>query len=215
MYLDLGKLKKEQLKLAKSIVTRDDFESSDLLGGCDFSYWDKTIACTIVVYDTKEKKIVESQTALGEIPFPYIPDLLFYREGPIAIETYHQLQIRPSIMFVAGQGILHPRGIGIASQLGLVLDIPTIGIAHKPLFGEIRGNDIYCKQEKAGAALVTRQFSKPIIISPGYKVSLKTAIQLMKDNCIMPHKLPEPLHLAHKYATKRKKDATGKDDDDA
>ncbi len=210
MYFDAEKLKKEQLKLARGINTKPEFERADILGGCDFVNGDKYIICSIVVYDTKEEKIVDQQTVSLPEELPYIPSFIFYREGPAAIEAYHKLTVRPDIMFVKGHGICHPRGIGIASHLGLVLDVPTIGIAHKLLCGEARNGYVYFDDARVGAVVQTREFSKPIIISPGYRINLKAAVELVKNNCIPPHKLPEPLHLAHRFASKEKK---GKDDE--
>lgn len=206
MHWEIEKLKKEQCKLHRKIVIKDDFEKADLLGGCDFAQWDKKVACTIVVYDAKEKKVVETQTVIGDEPMPYIPAFLFYRYGPAAIEAYLKLKTRPDILFVNGHGLLHPQGIGLASHLGLVLDIPTLGVAHKLLCGEIREGFVYFGGEKKGATVQTRPFSNHVIVSPGHRISMKTAILLTKESCIEPHKLPEPLHIAHKLVTKLKKE---------
>ncbi len=203
MYFDIDKLKKEQSKLAKRISTSVEFEKADILGGCDFANGDNTIICSIVVYDAKEKKVVDRQIISLKEEFPYISSFLFYRVGPAAIEAYHRLAVRPDILFVKGHGICHPRGIGIASHLGLVLDVPTIGVADKLLYGEVREDGyVYIDDERVGASVQTREFSKAIIVSPGHCVNLKTAIELARKSCIPPHKLPEPLHLAHKLATK-------------
>ncbi len=203
MHIDLIQLKKEQLKLQKGISTKDEYEENDFVGGCSFVTSNDKISCAIVIYNRKEQKIIEVQTATGKADFPYYPGFLFYREGPLAIEAYHKLQIRPSIIFVSGHGILHPRRIGIASHLGLVLDIPTIGIADKPLIGVIsEDNFVYHEDEKLAAVVITRQHSRPIIVSPGHKISLKTAVKLATATCIPPYKHPEPLHLAHKHANK-------------
>ncbi len=209
MHIDLGKLKKEQLKLQRSIVTKDDFEKIDLLGGCDFTCWDKKIGCALVVYDTKEKKIIETQTIVLDETFPYIPTYLFYRYGTAVNEAYLKLQTRPDILMVHGNGRLHPRHLGLASHIGLALDIPTIGVAQKLLCGEVRDGFVYLNDEKIGASLKTREFSNPVFVSVGHRICLKTAVQLVKDNCIEPHKMPEPLHLVHKIVSKLKGETDG------
>lgn len=206
MEFDAQKLKKEQIKLNESIIVKDDFEKCELLGGCDFIVLDKKIGCAIVIYDPKEQKIIETQIVVIDENMSYQPSFLFYRFGPAAVEAYHKLQTRPDVLFVAGNGILHPRKIGLASHLGLVLDIPTIGVSHKLFFGEVKEDGfVYYNLLKLGAAIKTREFSNPVIVSQGHKISLRTAINLVKENCISPHKLPEPLHIAHRFASKLKK----------
>lgn len=204
MHVDLGKLKKEQFKLRRSIITQDEFEKADILGGCDFAQYDKKIACTIVVYEVKEKKIIETQTAVVDETFPYMPTLLYYRYGVVVLDAYQKLHIRPDILMIHGHGRLHPLHIGLASHIGLALDIPTIGVAQKLLCGEVRNGFVYLGEDKVGASLQTREFSNPIFVSVGHRVSLKTAMQLVKDNCITQHKMPEPLHLVHKIVSKLK-----------
>lgn len=95
MHIDLGKLKKEQLKLQRSIITKDEFEKADLLGGCDFAQYDKKIVCIIVVYDVKEKRIIETKTAIVDETFPYVPSFLYYRYGAAVLDAYQKLHTRP------------------------------------------------------------------------------------------------------------------------
>ena len=103
-------------------------------------------------------------------------------------------------MIFDGNGILHPRKFGMASHMGVLLDITSIGIAKKLMIGDVKGNRVYVDKELRGEIIATREHSKPIYVSPGNKISLKTSVEIVK-NCIKtPHKLPEPLHLAHRYA---------------
>ena len=103
---------------------------------------------------------------------------------------------------------MHPRRCGLASHLGVLFDIPSIGISKEMLWGEQKGNHIVIGKEKVGMLVKTRDHANPIIVSCGHRVSLGTAADLVKKTIREPHKMPEPLHLAHKFAKKRFK---GKD----
>ena len=101
---------------------------------------------------------------------------------------------------------IYPRRIGMASHLGILLDTATIGVTKKLMLGELRGNTIYVEKEARGYELVTREHARPVYVSPGHNVSLKTSLEVIK-NCLRKlHKLPEPLHLAHRYGKKISKE---------
>ena len=138
-------------------------------------------------------------------PFPYIPGLLGFREVPLLVELYQKLTLKPDLLFVDGHGICHPRKLGIASHLGIVLDIPTIGVAKSILVGEIEkplGDDIgslsplIWKGETIGMAVRTKRRCSPLIISAGHKVTLDYAVELVLS-CLKGYKLPEPTRQSH------------------
>ncbi|MBW2995458.1 endonuclease V, partial [Candidatus Woesearchaeota archaeon] len=205
--VDKEKLKKEQLELASKIVTIDSFKKAKLIGGVDVAYVDSKAVCSIVICDSN-MNVIESQTAVGEVAIPYMPGYLFYREGPIIIETYQKIENKPDVLLCGFHGILHPRRIGAASQLGLVLDVPTIGVAKNIFCGKLKGDTVIIDKEAIGTRFVTKEHAKPIFISPGHKISLKKSIEIVKNCLRMPHKLPEPLHLAHQNSNKEKKTLT-------
>lgn len=203
--MDVGKLKEEQLKLAEKVITTDSFDKIKTIGGVDQAFFDDKIVSSIVVCDYKTMEIIEKKYAISDVTMPYIPGYLSYREAPVIVEAYNKLETKPDILIVDGNGILHPRRIGLASHVGILLDQVTIGIAKNLLLGELSGDKIIVDKEIRAVQLQTRSFSKPIFISPGHRISLKTSVEIVKKCLREPHKLPEPLYFAHKYANKIKK----------
>jgi len=202
--MDLRKLKEEQIKLAKKVIIKDEFDKIEKIAGVDQTFLHDDIISGIVVCNYKDLKPIEKKHAVVKAKFPYISGCLCYRESPAIIESFNKLENKPDILMVDGNGILHPRRIGMASHVGILLDIPTIGVTKRLIAGEIKEKTIYMEKEARGYELITREYSRPIYTSPGYKVSLKTSLEIAKKCLKPPHKLPEPLHLAHRYANKVK-----------
>lgn len=200
--MNIRDLKKEQLKLAKKVTVKDDFDEINYIGGCDQAFTDNKVISAVVVLDYKTLKIVEKKYAVADAPIQYIPGFLSYRESPAVVEAVSKLDQKPDILMVDGNGILHPRKIGMASHLGILLDMPTIGVAKKLLLGEEKDGKIMVEGEARGAILKTKEHAKPIYISPGHRTSLKTAEEVVKRCMVEKHKMPEPLHEAHKYSNK-------------
>jgi deoxyribonuclease V len=200
--MNIQELKKEQLRLAKKVVTKDDYDEINFVGGCDQAYIDKRVISAVVVLDYKTLEVVEKKYAVAEAPVQYIPGFLSYRESPAVVEAVSKLQQKPDIMIVDANGILHPRKIGMASHLGILLDMPTIGIAKKLLLGEEKDGKVMVEGEKRAIAMKTKEHAKPIYVSIGHRVSLRTAETVVKKCMVEKHKLPEPLHEAHKYSNK-------------
>lgn len=196
------KLKEEQLKLAKEVITKDDFKKIELVAGVDQAFIDNKIISGIVVL--KKGKIIEKKYAIMEAKIPYMPGYLFYREGPVILEAYNLLENKPDLIMIDGNGILHQRRIGLASHVGLLLNKPTIGIAKKLLLGKEKRNEIEVDNEVRAIKVVSKEFAKPIYISPGHKISVRTAFKITKEFLDGTHKLPKPLKLAHKYVNKIK-----------
>jgi len=203
--MDYNKLKEEQLKLAKKVIINDKFEKINTIAGVDQTFLGEDIISGIVVCNYKDLKPIEKKSAVVKAKFPYVSGFLSYRESPALIEAFNKLENKPDILFVDGNGILHPRRIGMASHVGIILDIPTIGITKSLVGGEIKEKTIYMDKEARGYELISREHANPIYISPGHKISLKSAFEISKKCIKYPHKLPDPLHLAHVYANKIKK----------
>lgn len=168
-----------------------------------------TIRAQIVLLSWPELALVEHRQAELPSPLPYIPGLLSFRELPAVLAAWEQVTHQPQLAMVDGQGIAHPRRLGIASHLGVALDIPTIGVAKSVLTGEPRhgdpgpepGNrlDLFSGDERVGALLRTRRRSKPLVISTGHRVSLDDAIAWVL-RCSRGYRLPEPTRLADAMA---------------
>lgn len=201
--MDSLELKKEQLKLAPKVVLNDGFSTLKTIGGVDcIAQGEKVLSC-IVVCAFPSMKLLEKKTFVLDNPLPYVPGFQAYREMPAMIEAYNQLEQEPNLLLVSGAGIAHPRRIGIASHLGLALNKPTIGVTQKLLFGKVVQGKIVAGPEIRGFEIRTREYSNPVYVSPGHLVSLGTVLRIMPKIIHAPHKMPEPLHLAHKFARQR------------
>ena len=180
--------------------------SPQLIAGADVSYSrkDSKIYATLVVLSLPDLTLLETKTIIGETTFPYIPGLLSFREAPLLIKAFRQLQIKPHVILVDGQGIAHPRRIGLASHLGVCLNISTIGCAKSRLIGSYqpvppsKGSYSLLKEgeEVIGFVLRTKKGVKPIFVSPGHLMDFDTAYKILLL-CLKGYRLPEPTRLAH------------------
>ena len=158
----------------------------------------------VVVLSYPELRLVAVEVAQGELNLPYIPGLLSFRESPLILAACQRLSVNPDLIIVDGQGIAHPRRMGLASHLGLFLDVPTIGCAKSRLCGSHKVPDeepgsyteVIDRGETIGVALRTKTGVKPVYISTGHKVSLQNAVYWVLK-CCRGYRLPEPTRLAH------------------
>ncbi|MBI4267153.1 MAG: deoxyribonuclease V [Chloroflexi bacterium] len=158
----------------------------------------------VVVMSYPGLELVETRMVQGMIEFPYVPGLLSFRESPLTLMACEQLDVIPDLFLIDGQGIAHPRRLGLASHLGLFLDKPTIGCAKSRLCGshEMPGleagsyTDLVDDGETIGVALRTRAGVKPLYVSIGHKVDLPAATHWVLA-CCRGYRLPEPTRLAH------------------
>lgn len=199
---------KIQSKLAENVILTDQFEPIEYIGGMDVSNspYDpiNMIYATIVILD-KQLSIVETANVSEQQNFPYISGFLGFRETPALIQAWQKLTIKPQLIFVDGHGISHPRGLGIASHVGVLLDRPTIGVAKSILVGKpeselgLKPGDqtpLIWKKHSIGTMLRTKLRCNPLIISPGHKVSMNTAVNLVLQY-FRGYRLPEPTRQAH------------------
>jgi len=176
------------------------------IGGGDVAYSKSKdlLFGTIVVLSSPEMEMLDMAAASGKITFPYISSLFSFREGPILIKTFQKLRVKPDVMIYDGQGIAHPRGVGLASHMGLWFDIPSIGCAKTPLLHEYilprptRGSFESMRRngKVVGAVLRTKDRVKPLFVSPGHRIDLRTSIQLVLETC-KGYRFPEPLRKVH------------------
>lgn len=195
-----------QSSLAKKVVTKSEEINPRFIAGIDVSApkADGIARGAVVVLNYPELTIAEVKTAEGKSALPYIPGLLSYRECPLILEVCQKLCTTPDIVLVDGQGIAHPRRLGLASHLGLFLDVPTIGCAksilcgrHEPVKEEVGSYaELVDKEEVIGAALRTKLRVKPLYVSIGHKIDLASALNWV-IKCCRGYRLPEPTRLAH------------------
>ena len=204
-----------QKQLAFEVVARDDFEKPiKTVAGIDLGYdaANDMSRAVVVVLSFPELELLESAEALLPIQFPYVPGMLSFRETPVAIKALEKLTLTPDVILCDGQGLAHPRRFGIACHIGLIADVPAIGVAKSLLvgkfenLGETRGSaaPLIHKNEQIGVALRTRDKVQPLFVSAGHKISLETAIDIVLQ-CAPKYRLPETTRLADKMASYRKK----------
>jgi deoxyribonuclease V len=203
--------KKLQLSLSIRIVYEDRLpERINRVAGVDVAYTDKCAvgAVAVLEYDTLET--VETRTSFQDVSVPYVPSFLSFRELPPAVSAINMLSAKPDVFLVDGHGLAHPRRLGFASHLGLVLDAVTVGVAKSLLCGEVVDKEmggwspVLYEDETVGAAVQTKPGVKPVYVSVGHKISLKTAIKIVK-HCTKDYRIPEPVREAHRAAFERKK----------
>ncbi len=212
MNISIEKAKRIQKKLSKKVEILPLRSKISYVGGVDVSVkGDVGVAC-VVVMDYPYLREVEVSTAKKEIRFPYIPGLLSFREGPVIIKAIKNLSVKPDVFIFDGQGIAHPRGIGIATHVGVLLKISTIGCAKSVLCGIYKEPDIkkgswsplIYNGKKIGVALRTRTGVKPVFVSVGNRIELEQCIEIVL-NCCTKYRLPEPIRRAHIIAGEKNK----------
>ncbi len=201
--MDEYRIKKEQARLAELVIIRDDFKQIEKIAGVDVTILNNEKLIAAVVVCDKEFNQIDKAYAINDLKKE--KEQAVYIEGPAIIDAVKKLKITPDIILINGHGITHPR-LGLASYVGLTLNISTIGVAKNLRTGTVIDGLVYVDNEIRGYEVITRDSSKPVYVSPGHKVSLKSSIAIVKDCIKWPHKLPEPLALAHKYLNKVKKD---------
>jgi len=204
--LSFGELKDIQRKTAKQVSTEDSFEEVKYIAGFDVAFVGDQAICGCAVLDAKTLEVKEKRHLVVKAPMQYVPGFLAFREGPIIMQLYYDLEYDPDVIMVDGHGILHEGNAGLASFVGVELAKPVIGVAKTLLAGEEKGDDILLNGEVCGAKVRTKEHANPVYVSPGNMISLKTCIEWVKKTIVPPHKLPEPLHVAHKVARKMSKE---------
>ncbi|MFH1484981.1 MAG: deoxyribonuclease V [Chloroflexota bacterium] len=198
-----------QRQLAPRVSMRNEVQQVRLVAGVDIAAGRSggTARGVVVVVQYPEMVLVEQRTVDQKLEFPYVPGLLSFRELPLIIAAWEKLSVWPDLVLVDGHGLAHPRRLGIACHLGLLLDTPAIGCAKTILCGshDELGREAGChaslvdRGEIVGAALRTRQGVKPVYVSIGHKVDLGAAMDWV-SRCCRGFRLPEPTRMAHAVA---------------
>lgn len=216
MSIDLAQLKQQQIEYASHIILRDDFNfiSPTLIGGTDVGFEDygKITRAAIVILSYPTLELIEYQVVKIPTLFPYIPGYLSFREYPALLEAWQKITHKPELLFVDGHGIAHPRKLGIASHLGMLLDMPTIGIAKKRLYGQyqpladlpLSTQPLFDRagHEQIGNVLRSKIRCNPLFISSGHRISQQSALSWV-IKCLKCYRLPEPTRFADAVASNK------------
>ncbi len=209
---DILEAKKIQDALSKRVRIVPLRETPALIAAVDASFLDGRIIAVAALYKYPELKYIRYTFSVRKVSFSYIPGLLAFREGPAIISAIKKLKKRPDVILFDGQGIAHPKGIGIASHIGVILNIPTIGCAKSRLVGEFEEPDmekgswayLYYRGMRVGAVLRTRSNVKPVFVSPGHMIDIDSSIEIVMK-CVSKYRIPEPLRRADWLSKRQKK----------
>lgn len=203
---DLAAARSLQADIARAVVEEDSFGPIRTVGGADVAYdrRERMLHAAVVVLDPASLEVVETATASGRADFPYLPGYLSFREIPAILDAWSRLRTRPDLLMVDAHGRAHPRRAGLACHLGVVLDLPVIGVAKSVLVGKPgrpgprRGSvaPLSDAGEAVGAVLRTRDGVAPVYVSVGHRVRLETAVRWVLA-CGKGFRLPEPTRRAH------------------
>ena len=196
-----------QTRLAGAVVVRGTPRRLRSVAGTDVAFRGQVAHGVVVVLALPGLAVVEVAESTRPVPFPYVPGLLSFREAPVLLACFKRLRRRPQAVLVDGQGIAHPRRLGLASHLGLCLGIPTVGVAKSRLCGEHRALPeqagatvpLMDGRERLGTVLRSKHGCRPLYISPGHRVSHAGAVALVKA-CLAGYRLPEPTRIADRYS---------------
>ncbi len=191
------------------LVERRAVDRVETLAAADVSFSGSKAYAAAVLFDYRDMRMIDISFAEMDVVYPYIPGLLTFREGPVILKALEGIDEADVILF-DGQGIAHPRRLGEAAHLGLLLDRPSVGCAKSRLCGDFsqprerRGSytPLVDRGETVGAVLRTQRSRKPLFVSPGHKMDLNSAIRIVL-RCTMHHRIPEPLRMAHMKSGER------------
>ncbi len=199
-----------QSELRDRVVRADRLGEVRRVAGIDVGFEDdqRTARAAVAMLSFPGLELEAHAIARQPVRFPYVPGLLSFREAPVVLKAFEQLRTAPDLILYDGQGVAHPRRFGIASHVGLLLDIPTIGVAKSRLIGEHaklpaakgRWVPLMDADEVIGAVLRTRAAVKPLYISIGHRISLETAVWYVLA-CCTRYRLPETTRWAHRLAS--------------
>jgi deoxyribonuclease V len=202
-----------QKELSQQVIIAKPEFPIHTIAGCDSSYIGENILSVFVLLSYPALEIMEIQYHYDAVTLPYIPGFLAFREVPNLLLAYDKLAVKPDLIMADGHGIAHPRRLGIASHLGVLLNKPTMGVAKKILVGKYelprpeKGQltPIFYRQEHIANTVQTKDKIKPVFVSPGHLFDLETATTIALATT-RKHKLPEPTRLADHYAELLKKE---------
>jgi deoxyribonuclease V len=201
-----------QEQLRHSVITEDHFEKIDVVAGIDVGYDNKlnTARAAVVSLHYPDLDLQEQILTHHSVDFPYVPGLLSFREAPAVLKALNDITIPPDLILCDGHGLAHPRRFGLACHIGVLTDIPTIGVAKRRLIGDHnqipddRGTwqPLMHDDEIIGAVLRTRSSVRPVYVSIGHRICLKSAISYVLGSTTR-YRLPEPTRMAHNLATRK------------
>jgi deoxyribonuclease V len=209
--VSVDEAKQIQQRLSERVIVKDDFRKIEKITGVGvvFSRKQDEVLVGCVSLSFPQLEIEETALHKQKVSFPYIPGLFAFSAGPAILSALKKIE-KPDVILFPGRGIAHPRGLGLASHLGVLLDLPTIACSRIPLWREYpepspeKGSHVFVKgkgKKLIGAVVRTREGKKPVFVTPGHKISVHTALKIVLQ-CSPEYRMPEPLRQAHMLARK-------------
>ncbi len=194
-----------QKDLRKYIDLKNRVEKIEKVAGVDCFYKEEKVKSALVICDYQTLEIIKVYTTEDYITFPYIPSFFAFREGPVIVKLLEKIKEKPDLIIFNGHGIAHPEKMGLATHLGIIFDIPTIGCARKILYGSYTippsfplASTFIKDEEGEIIGHVLRNYNNSLLfISPGHKIDLKTSLSVVIKTMKKEYGLPYPLYAAH------------------
>lgn len=210
--MKIQELQQWQRQQATKVILQDNFPTPRWIGGADVGFEEQgqITRAAIVIFAYPSWQLLEYQIARVPTNMPYIPGMLAFREYPALSAAWQKISHRPQLLLVDGQGIAHPRGLGIASHFGLLADVATIGVAKQRLYGHAKAVGehvdsvvpLWKDQQQLGWCWRSKQRCRPLYLSPGHRISLASTL-LWARHCTKGYRLPEPIRWADAIASRR------------
>lgn len=196
-----------QRDLKKEIISERSFGEIRKIAGADISFSGEDAYAGVIVFFFPDFRVIERKQAVKKMTFPYVPGLLAFREGPALLSAFEQIETDLDLIIFDAQGLAHPRRMGLATHLGIILDKPSIGCAKSRLVGHYEPPEeavgshslLEDRGEIIGAVVRTKERVSPIFVSIGHRIDLETSIKVVLE-CCRGYRLPEPSRQAHNFA---------------
>ena len=196
-----------QRELSNYVICSDDYAFNPrLVCGVDAAYEGRTAYVAAAVWDASRKTVVETEQVVDKTTTDYVPGFLAFREGPMLLRVAGRVRSTPDVFLIDGQGIAHPRGLGLASHVGLALDRPSIGVAKSRLYGRVEGDYLLGANHAVIGRILESETRKKYYVSIGHRISLDTAMGTV-EKCMVDG-FPAPLRRAHLDSILLKRNAT-------
>jgi deoxyribonuclease V len=207
-----------QRELASRIDVTQPLGMCELIAGADVSYnrFSDVMYAGVVVWRVADGQVIERQSAVTETHFPYVPGLLSFREAPALLAAFAKVESEPDVVMLDGQGIAHPRRMGIASHIGLWLDRPSVGCAKSKLYGRYEEpapeagstSPLTAHRQLIGEVVRTKNGVSPVYVSPGHRIDMASSVRAVLV-AVRGYRLPEPTRQAHNYVNDVRRQGNG------
>jgi deoxyribonuclease V len=210
---DLDALRAIQRTLSRKVIVRDAFRKPvTRIAGIDLAFAGELAITACVITSLPPTETLAHKTLRRKLDFPYVTAFMSFREGPPIIDIINTLETKADLFLINAHGLAHPRYCGCASHVGVLTGVATIGVAARNLCGvydcgpQEVGEAVatYCNGRQVGWVYQSKEGCRPIFVSPGHKIGLDSSLKMVKA-CLIDHKLPEPLWLAHRLANNEKR----------